>query len=134
MRGVAAASIVVALAGGCRSATTGADSGFPTPVTDQSPLPNGVFARVSGVVERGVLPRGTATMRFQSGARVIDVPIDANRFLVDLPAGTWSQRSTDGRICDQPFTVGPTAAHGYFTDEQYIGDLAGCVPITSRGN
>lgn len=116
---------------GASSGTASAPSDWPAPIHDDTPLAGGALVRISGVVNRHVeLPNGAGTMRFESGGRTIEAAIKANRFVVDLPAGTWTQRSLDGRICDQPVVVdgGPS----YSTGRQYEGRFAGCTPISAN--
>lgn len=107
---------------------------------DQAPLAHGALARITGVVNFHVdLPNGTGTMRFESEGRTIETPISQNRFVVDLPQGTWSQRSLDGRICDLPVVVGDQpgpnyllGGTGFFTGVQYEGRFEGCTPLAPR--
>ena len=109
LRWIGVGVLVAIVVAGCHSSYS--LRGYPRPDTDMSGLAEGK-TRVAGIVEHGILSKGTAAMTFTRGKVVVKARVKGDRVTVDLGPGTWTARSLDGRICEPDVEVSPTPGEG----------------------
>lgn len=110
-------AVVVPLAG-CQSS-----AGKTAQRSEQRLRTTGVL---TGDIGPGVPPHGAVpdlTLIFTSRKGRFQSAAEGGHYRVELPAGTWTVRSTDGRACATGVTVGASAEQR--TDLVYPGECLG---------
>lgn len=110
------------------SATTTHVTRLEPPAKDSlQGLPAG-YGRLSGSVGPGAPPNGTVpniVLTFSRGGMTFHATVNAGKYQIDLPAGTWDVRSSDG-VC----ATGLSVAAGGAQRDDLVYPMGGCQDLT----